>query len=479
MRFVQVFVETLPQVLPWLLRGAEVLSALLLCFLLVTRWKKLSYIFQRFVLRRAPFALDEVIQVIERMQGMRDLSQLYHNTLAAAVELVRAEGGSFLVRDEKHGFQVKAVCDLKPLGFCVENVASFFTFLTEYRSLVTKEALVHDPALALAKSSGLTYCLQFSAEICIPLAKDGELFGVLNLGRRKVGKYERETLHLLELLASQFSGMLQNAMLYESLARKNQHLAELSELKNQLVSNVSHELRSPLTAIIGLSELMTEGIDGPMNDEQLMHSRMIRQSGLRLLEIVNSMLDLSKFEANQMTLNVKKVDLRRLSQEVIDELSPHEGVEIHNGLVKESSGVFADETRIRQMLKHLFENAIKFTREGLIHLSAEKIGDMLKVTIADTGIGIAESQRQSIFEIFQQADGRKNREYKGLGLGLTVSRQIVELHGGRMWCESQAGKGSRFYFTLPLKPTGFREPKALHQHLLAHARRSDASRQAS
>jgi len=122
-------------------------------------------------------------------------------------------------------------------------------------------------------------------------------------------------------------------------------------------------------------------------------------------------------------------------------------------------GVYGDEERVRQVFKHLLENAAKFTKRGRISVEAEKTGEMLKIAIVDTGIGIAREKQKEIFEDFRQADGSMTREYAGLGLGLSISRRIIELHGGRLWLASKVGKGSRFYFTLPLKPVSVRYPE--------------------
>jgi signal transduction histidine kinase len=222
------------------------------------------------------------------------------------------------------------------------------------------------------------------------------------------------------------------------------------------MTNLSHELRTPLNSIIGLSEAIAEGSDGPVNEDQVHHLSMIRQSGTRLLDTLNAMLDLSKIESNRLELEVKRFSLSRLISDVSTNVKLNGETKLVVDLKEQIPGVYGDEQRLRKVFGQLLDNAAKFTSQGNITVTASRAGEMLKVCVKDTGQGISREAQKQVFSGFCQADSGVARQHEGLGLGLTIARKIVELHGGRMWCRSKEGQGSQFYFTLPLKPTGVR-----------------------
>jgi signal transduction histidine kinase len=181
---------------------------------------------------------------------------------------------------------------------------------------------------------------------------------------------------------------------------------------------------------------------------------MIRQSGMRLLDTVSAMLDISKIESNRLELNVRHLSLGRLVSDAAEKIKFTKETMLEVDLKEGTPGVYGDESHLRHVLRHLLDNAAKFTKRGKITVSAAKAGEMLRVCVKDTGVGIREESRKHLFEGFYQVDGSHTREHEGLGLGLFISRKIIECHGGRMWMRSKLGRGSEFYFTLPLKPTG-------------------------
>jgi len=286
---------------------------------------------------------------------------------------------------------------------------------------------------------------------------DGKLYGILNLSARREGSYDKETRTLLSLLAFQLATVVHNASLYQRFLRQQSQLKKSSEFKNKLLSNLSCELKSPLNSIIGLSELMAEGGDGPVNSDQVAHLSMIRQSGQKLINTVSSMLDLSKIEANRLELDIKHISLGRLLNNVTENVKLNKNTSLFIDLKEEIHGIYGDEARLKEVLYHLIENAAKFTKRGKITVEASKVGEMAKVCVRDTGTGIRKEHINSLFDGFIQKDGNHSYKAEGLGIGLTLSRKIVELHGGRMWFKSRFGRGSEFFFTLPLKPTSMRQ----------------------
>jgi two-component system sensor histidine kinase ChiS len=247
------------------------------------------------------------------------------------------------------------------------------------------------------------------------------------------------------------AGQLQQS--FDTLARQNEELQRLDKLKDEFLANTSHELRTPLNGIIGLAESIADGATGPLSDVTRKNLSMIVSSGRRLASLVNDILDFSKLKNQAFELRTQPLDVHALSEVVISlssGLIGNKPLRLINSTAPDLPLVDGDENRVQQILLNLVGNAIKFTEAGVIDVSAQAKGDSLAITVADTGIGISPDQTEHIFDSFQQADGAVSRRYGGTGLGLAVSRQLVELHGGRLTVESEQGAGSRFTFTLPL-----------------------------
>ena len=245
----------------------------------------------------------------------------------------------------------------------------------------------------------------------------------------------------------------------EKLAREksiNEQLRQVDRLKDELLSNTSHELRTPLQGITGLAESLIDGACGPLPQEAKEDLSLLLASGRRLGVLVDDLLDFAKLEHQEIKLNRQSVDIHAVAQVVLTLSRPlvdEAQVELINEVPPELPAVDADEHRLVQVLHNLVGNAVKFTREGTVKISAAvepKDPEMLRIEVADTGIGISASQRLAIFEPFHQLDGATDRSYGGTGLGLAVSRQLVELHGGTLGVDSELQAGSTFYFTLPV-----------------------------
>ncbi len=446
--------------LPIVLIAASVAALLFVICFAVYRWHRLSsYACNalRFVIRRPQYDYQRIFQeYLERFNAVRDRRELYNAILEVTARVIRADGASLLVHDNKGTFTVKASYGTKPFTFDVSEVKHFISWLSKRREIVTRRYLLNAKKCRDIRIEGLRYCVQFNAEACVPVFVDGKLYALLNLGARMRGSYDRETRAVLALMVMQFATSIHNANLFQSLEKRSAELKQAASFKNQLLTNLSHEVRTPLNSIIGLSEMIAEGSDGAVNEEQMMHLSMIRQSGKRLLDTVTAMLDLSKIESNRLELDVKHLALGRLVNEAAQNVKLSKNTKLDIDLTDGVPSVYGDEQRVRQVLHHLLDNAAKFTSQGKITVKAAKTGEMLKVCVKDTGVGIRKEARKNLFDGFYQADGSHTRNSEGLGLGLSIARKIVELHGGRMWFTSALGKGSEFYFTLPLKPTGVR-----------------------
>lgn len=239
--------------------------------------------------------------------------------------------------------------------------------------------------------------------------------------------------------------------LAEELDQKNATLSRLDQMKDEFLANTSHELRTPLSGILGLAEALLSGERLPSKAREQL--RLIVASGKRLTSLVNDILDFAKLRHDHLTLQRRPVDPRVVTDLVLALARPLTGgkqLALENKLPEQTPYVLADENRLQQILTNLVGNAIKFTPDGVISVTAAVENRMLAITVSDTGIGIPESEHGRIFEWFSQVDGSAEREHGGTGLGLTITKKLVELHGGTIRLRSVPGQGSHFTFTLPL-----------------------------
>lgn len=241
------------------------------------------------------------------------------------------------------------------------------------------------------------------------------------------------------------------------LEHKNIRLEQLDRLKDDFLANTSHELRTPLYGIIGLAETLIDDAERSLGPEAKGHLQAIAASGQRLARLVNDILDFSRLKHHDMTLFPKTVDMKQavqLAMSVVRTQAERKRLTLVNGISDDTPLVFADEDRVQQILMNLLGNAIKFTESGSVVVTAKREADWLRIDIADSGIGIAPEALDSIFEPFEQADSSAARPFGGTGLGLAVTKKLVQLHAGQLDVQSVPGQGSTFSFTLPLHREG-------------------------
>ena len=258
-------------------------------------------------------------------------------------------------------------------------------------------------------------------------------------------------------LANSFNSMAdQLKASFAELEAKNADLQRLDQLKDEFLANTSHELRTPLNGMIGIAESMLDGATGDLSDEQHHNLKLLAQSGKRLVNLVNDLLDFSKLRHGELHLNLKPVSLREMVEIVLQldrVLIANKDLQLLNHIPADLPLVRADENRLQQILHNLIGNAIKFTPQGRVEITASLVqssSPMIAIAISDTGIGIPADKLDRIFESFEQVEGSARRKYGGTGLGLAITRNLVELHGGRIWVQSTLGEGSAFTFTLPV-----------------------------
>lgn len=249
-----------------------------------------------------------------------------------------------------------------------------------------------------------------------------------------------------------FTLAYENSKLYLSSLKREEELKRLNKLKDDFISNTSHELKTPLNGIIGIADSMIEGAVGELPEEAVVNLSMIVASGKRLFTLVNNILDFSKLKNEYIILKSQSVDLREIVNVVLlfsKHLVNKKDIKLINDINDDIPLLYADEDRLQQILYNLIGNSIKFTEKGYIKISAElEKNNKVKITVEDTGKGIDPSKHNDIFKSFQQEDSSISRTYGGTGLGLSIAKQLVELHHGDLWVESEAGKGAKFHFTI-------------------------------
>jgi len=292
------------------------------------------------------------------------------------------------------------------------------------------------------------------AVLAVPMVREGRLIGCLAVTRNAPGDFPPEMIDLLRTFATQSSLAIQNARLFLEIADKSRQLEVASQHKSEFLANMSHELRTPLNAIIGFSEVLSERMFGELNEKQEEYLKDIYASGNHLLSLINDILDLSKIEAGRMELELTAFDLPTALDNalmLVRERAGRRNITLQTSVDGQLGEVRADERKIRQVVLNLLSNAIKFTPEGgRIDVAATPRDGFVEVLVSDTGVGIAPEDQEAVFEEFRQV-GTTEKKAEGTGLGLTLCRKFIELHGGRIWVKSQVGVGSTFTFMIPVR----------------------------
>ncbi|MBI4852656.1 MAG: GAF domain-containing protein [Acidobacteria bacterium] len=287
----------------------------------------------------------------------------------------------------------------------------------------------------------------------VPILIGEEVLGVMVVEQEKPRAFDSNDCHLLKTLAAQLASAIRNAKLYKEMEQNLFSVQEVSRMKDEFLNNISHELRTPLTVIIGWGELMSYG---KLSEKQYLSAvDQINKSSLRLLNVVNSLLDLSKIQKGLLKLELKEIDVNEAIKRAIEDNSIEaavKNIEINSDLSQKLPKTKADLARIQQTVSQLINNAVKFTdSEGLIVVHSEELNNEIIISVTDSGIGIDSKSLPHIFERFSQADASTTRKYGGLGVGLTLVKNLVEMHGGKIFVESEVGKGSTFSLSLPIR----------------------------
>ena len=401
-------------------------------------------------------ALGEVGRAVS---STLDLKMVLKSIVERAVDLSGTDAGSiFYFRSETSRFELGETAGLDQetvSRFRKLDIAAGQTGMGE--AIVRREPLqipdvVKRPSNALrdaALAAGL------HAALIVPLlgGSEGSL-GALVLQRRRTGEFTPSVVSLMQSFADQSAIALENARLFEEIAQKSQELEVASQHKSQFVANMSHELRTPLAAMLGYAELIQEGFYGPLPDKALDSLSRIRSNGRHLLGLINTVLDIAKIESGQFTLNVTEYAIESVVETVrsaTESLAQNKKLRLTTDVAKSMPVGLGDEQRLTQVLLNLVGNAIKFTDAGEVRVTAKTVNGRFNVSVVDTGPGIPDRERTRIFDLFHQVDSSLTNAKGGTGLGLAIAKQIVEMHGGRIWVESILGKGSTFQMEIPTR----------------------------
>jgi signal transduction histidine kinase len=414
----------------------------------------------------------ELARSVEQLQALGEVSRTISSTLdletvltriaAHAVQLSGTDGGAIYEYDEeRREFHLRAT-HLMEEEF-IEHLRADPVRLGE--GAIGRAAVIRAPVQVVdvreepdyqGRLRDIMVQSGFRALLAVPLLRDEGIVGGLVVRRRTPGEFPPEMVDLLRTFASQSALAIQNAQLFRGIADKRAELEVANRHKSEFLANMSHELRTPLNAVIGFSEVLLERMFGELNDKQAEYLQDILSSGRHLLSLINDILDLSKIEAGRMELELGRFDVPLALDNALTLVRERAG---RNGIALElvvDPGVgtlVADERKVKQVLVNLLSNAVKFTREGgTVSVRAARLDGGVEIAVSDTGIGIAPEDQGLIFEEFRQVGTDYARKREGTGLGLALSRRLVELHGGKIRVESELGRGSTFTFNIPERP---------------------------
>jgi two-component system, NtrC family, sensor kinase len=417
----------------------------------------------------------DLTRLVEELQALSAVSRTVSSTLdlptvlntivSRAVQLSGAAGGLIYEYDEAtQEFRLQASHRMAEELVEVQRADPIHLGEGATGQAALRREPVQVPDISDEQAYGVTRLrtallgLGYRSVLAVPLLSEQRILGVLTVWRQAVGQFPNEVVNLLQTFAGQSALAIQNARLFREIADKSRQLEAASRHKSEFLANMSHELRTPLNAILGFSEVLAERMFGEVNEKQAEYLQDILSSGRHLLSLINDILDLSKVEAGRLELELGRFHLPTALDNVLTLVrgrAMRHGITLTQTVDERLGDIVADERKVKQILVNLLSNAVKFTPEGgRVGLTATVAEGVLTIAVTDTGVGIAPEDQAAIFEEFRQVGLDDARRQEGTGLGLTLAKKFVELHGGRIWVQSQVGQGSTFRFTLPGRPAG-------------------------
>jgi len=399
-------------------------------------------------------ATADVLKVISR--SAFDLRTVLQTLVESAARFCDADKASLtrerdgaLYRAEAYGFSREYLDYVQDIPIKQDRGSASGRALLEGRVVHIADALA-DPEYTLMDVQKLG---GYRTVLSVPMLRKGVPIGVLALLRSDVRPFTDKQIELVTTFADQAAIAIENVRLFDEIQDKGRQLEEASQHKSQFLANMSHELRTPLNAILGYAELIVDGAYGDPSEKMLGVLKRLEGQGKHLLGLINDVLDLSKIEAGQLVLELSDYCIQDIAQAVCSTLEPLATDKKLGFKVEVAPRLppgHGDGRRLTQVLINLVGNAIKFTDAGEVAIKAEAYNGSFHVSVRDTGPGISSADQARLFQEFQQGDSTITKKKGGTGLGLAISKRIIEMHGGRIWVESQPGQGSTFTFTLPV-----------------------------
>ena len=410
-------------------------------------------------------ATADVLKVISR--STFDLQTVLNTLSESAARLCDAD---VTAMHRQQGTKYRAIATYGSAPEHREFILNRIPFEAGRGTVLGRTLLERNPVQVLDVAADPDYSLQevqrkfgFRTVLAVPMLREGNPVGAIALMRLTVRAFTDRQIELAQTFADQAGIAIENVRLFDEIQDKSRQLEIASQHKSQFLANMSHELRTPLNAILGYTELMADGAYGEPSEKMLGILKRLEANGEHLLGLINDVLDLSKIEAGQLVLELSDYCVQDIAQTVRSTLEPlasDKKLAFKLELAPDLPPGHGDGRRLTQVLINLVGNAIKFTDTGEVAIKAEANSGSFYVSVCDTGPGISAVDQAKLFQEFQQADNAITRKKGGTGLGLAISKRIIEMHGGRIWVESQPGQGSTFAFTLPVIVERQAEPAA-------------------
>jgi signal transduction histidine kinase len=410
--------------------------------------------------------IEQLYRLSSAVQEPLSLKEQLSRVLDAARQVVFIDrfyvwainaGGDKLVNLAGAGFTEEEWKDFEGAEIPLVEGGAMYKAYREGIPLIFDDQNPLPPELRLKPPYSALKAIRTKSFLVLPMIARGRPVGVLTGDNKPSGTpILPHTINLLKTFASHAAVAIENNRLFQEIEDKSRQLEAASRHKSEFLANMSHELRTPLNAIIGFSEVLLEKMFGEVNEKQTEYLEDVLSSGRHLLSLINDILDLSKIEAGRMELELMKFHLPvtlENAMTLVKERASRHGIALGLNVDPRLGDFVGDERKIKQILLNLLSNALKFTPEGgRVSVKAMPADGSVEVSVTDTGIGIAPEDQEVIFEEFRQVRANSAQKREGTGLGLTLTKKFVEMHGGTIWVKSEVGRGATFAFTLPVRP---------------------------
>jgi signal transduction histidine kinase len=444
--------------------------------------------------------LQDFIHEISVLRGLDELVNKLQSTIATVFYPERTAIVLFDVKSE--GLKPLRISGLST-SFSIEPHKTFLKWLEQTREVVELDLIETEPRYSEIKDQAKRYFTEVQGKLVVPLTHDGKLLGVISLGeKRNLKPYTTLELDFLANLKVEASIAFSNSLLYDDVSKMSEELRqwaaqlehkvddrtrelteskqevemayaklqELDRIKSEFFANISHELRTPLTLIMAPVEMLMRRELGPVDRGQAHYLDVMYQNGLRLLKLINNMLDLAKLDAGKMELVLTQGNLGDFVRGIVASVQPmaeRKQLRLTYRQTKPLPDSLFDRDKIERVLLNILFNSLKFTEPGgSVEVRCVRENGHVQLSVEDTGVGISKSHLPHIFERFSQADSSASRKHEGTGLGLALARELVELHGGRMWAESDEGQGTIMTLLLPIQTDPSTPPAPLSRSVI-------------